>query len=110
MSVIHLKPSKEHWLRFGNTVANLEIFDPWIDIAFTQALWIMVRTTPVMDLSGSCLDAKQNATLVIMYLNALRLVLGRLLEDKEAGIFSGWSSLPIVSKFEISLLQSAFIF
>ena len=48
-----------------------------------------MRTITVMDLSGSCHEAKENATLVIMYLNTLRLVFGRMLEDTDNGVFSG---------------------
>ena len=66
----------------------MKILEPWFDIAFTQAIWLFVKTTPVMDLSKSCLEAKENATLVIMFLNVLRLVFDRFLDDLKKGPFS----------------------
>ena len=88
MSVTHKKPTTEHWRRFAKSIAKKAVFAPFMDKAFTQAFWTYVRGTEAMELFGSTVTAQQNATLVMMFLHTLRLVFGKLIQDKNEGVLS----------------------
>ena len=59
-----------------------------MDKAFTQAFWTYTRATEAMELYGSTVTAQQNSTLVMMYLHTLRLVFGKLVQNKDDGVLS----------------------
>ena len=69
-------------------VAEAKVFDKWIDIAFSIAFWTFVRSTPVIDINASPIESKHNSMLVMMYLNALRIIFDRILEDDKKGLLS----------------------
>ena len=88
MSVTHKKPTTEHWRRFSKSVSKLRVFDQIMDVSFTQAFWSYVKATEAMELYGATITAQQNSTLTMMYLHTLRMVFGKLLEDREHGVLT----------------------
>ena len=86
--VNYTKPSTDHWVQFSLVVAKEKVFAKWIDIAFSLAVWSFIRSTPSMDLDASMIESKHNSMLVMMYLQALRIIFDRILEDDKQGILS----------------------
>ena len=86
--VNYVKPSTDHWVKFGVAVAKAKVFEKPINIAFSIAFWTFVRSTPVIDINASMVESKHNSMLIMMYLHALRIIFDRILEDDKKGILS----------------------
>ena len=88
MDITYVKPTAQHWLNFAKEVADNQIFEFWVDKAFTQGLWQFIATVPAMEITGSTSQAKCNSVLTMIYINATRIIFGKLLEKEIDGIFS----------------------
>ena len=75
----YAKPTAQHWYQLAKEIAAKQYFKYWIDKAFTQALWQFILTLPTIEVNGSTMQAKLNAVLTLVNVNATRMVFNHLL-------------------------------
>ena len=82
------KPSPVHWARFADEVARQRVFDQYIELGATQALWQFTNTLGVVVTSKSTREAKENAVLTLHYINVTRMVLAQMLSPSKSKLLS----------------------
>ena len=73
------KPSPVHWARFAQSVIKLRLFDDFIELGASQALWQFSNTLAVIPNNGSSRAAKENAVVSLIYINVTRMILAQML-------------------------------
>ena len=53
------RPSPKHWCAFAEAVADQNIFEDFLDLAFQQAYWQFANSLALMELEGSTSCAKE---------------------------------------------------
>ena len=70
------------------TVIELQLLDPIIQMACSQTLWQFIGTIEVTRINRSTFQAKENAVMTLFYVNTLRTMLLLIMEKSDNQLVS----------------------
>ena len=69
-------------------MADLDVLDKIIQLAYLQTLWQFVGTLAVTKINRSTYQAKENAVMTLFYINVIRMTLQIIMKHNEEQLLS----------------------
>ena len=84
----YYKPTAYHWQKFAEVATKAGVLKHIIQLAYSQAIWQFVETLAVTRINKSTHQAKENAVMTLVYINAIRITITLIMDGQNEQLFS----------------------
>ena len=83
----YYKPTAFHWQKFAEIATKAGVLKQIIQLAYSQAIWQFVETLAVTKINKSTHQAKENAVMTLVYINAIRITIALIMDGQNEQLF-----------------------